>query len=94
MWLPIPVYERIPQFLFLLGLLFMSVGAYIGFDYQLTFFYFAVGFVCSIWGVLIFTMRSRARKALKQQQKVERQQGNDAEQEPRENSIKGGDSAA
>ena len=72
----------------------MSSGTYIGFDYQLSFLYFAVGFVCSIWGVLIFTMRSRARKALKQQQKVERQQGNDAEQEPRENSIKGGDSAA
>ncbi len=68
MWLPTPVYERIPQFLFLLGLLFMSAGTYIGFDYQLTFFYFGVGFGCSTWGLCIFAMRRRARKVLNGQQ--------------------------
>ena len=68
MWLPTPVYERIPQFWFLLGLLFMSAGTYIGFDYQLTFFYFGVGLGCSIWGLCIFAMRRRARKVLKKQQ--------------------------
>jgi hypothetical protein len=61
MWLPTPAYERIPQFLFLLGLLFMSAGTYIGFDYQLTFFYFGVGFGCSTWGLCLFAMRRRAR---------------------------------
>ena len=68
MWLPTPVYERIPQFWFLLGLLFMSAGTYIGFDYQLSFLYFAVGFGCSTWGLCILAMRRRARKVLNGQQ--------------------------
>ena len=72
MWLPTPVYERIPQFWLLIGLLFMSSGTYIGFDYSLSFFYFGVGFVCSIWGLWLFSMRAHARRALKQQQKQER----------------------
>ncbi len=80
MWLPTPVYERIPQFWLLLGLLFMSSGTYIGFDYQLSFLYFAVGFACSIWGLWTFAMRSRARKIFKQQQKIERQQAYEAAQ--------------
>ncbi len=80
MWLPTPIYERIPQFWFLLGLLFMSSGTYIGFDYQLSFLYFAVGFACSIWGVWIYAMRLHARKSLKAQQKLERQQRYAAEQ--------------
>jgi len=70
MWLPTPVYERIPQFLFLLGLLFMSAGTYIGFDYQLTFFYFGVGLGCSIWGLCIFAMRRRARIVLDRRQET------------------------
>ena len=67
MWLPTPVYERIPQFLFLIGLLLMSAGTYIGFDYQLTFFYFPVGLGCSTWGLCLFAMRRRARKIQDQQ---------------------------
>jgi hypothetical protein len=100
MWLPTPVYERISQFWFLLGLLFMSSGTYIGFDYQLSFLYFAVGFACSIWGVWIFAVRSYARKALKQQQKIERQQqyeaeqAEKAEQESKDNLVQGAGSAA
>jgi hypothetical protein len=62
--LPSSVYERIPQFWFLIGLLFMSAGTYIGFDYQLTFFYFGVGFGCSTWGLCLFALRRRARFAL------------------------------
>ena len=68
MWLPTPVYERMPQFWFLLGLLFMSAGTYIGFDYQLTFFYFGVGLGCSTWSLCIFALRRRARNVLNQQQ--------------------------
>jgi len=74
MWLPTPVYERIPQFWFLIGLLFMSSGTYIGFDYSLSFIYFGVGFACSIWGLMIFSLRANARRILKQQQKKERLQ--------------------
>ena len=100
MWLPTPIYERIPQFLFLLGLLFMSSGTYLGFDYQWSFFYFGVGFACSFWGIWIFVMRNRARKALKQQQEMGRQQryeaerAEKAEQESRDNSIQDAGSTA
>jgi len=61
MWLPTPVYERIPQFWLLLGLLFMTSGTYLGFDFSLSFLYFGVGFLCVIWSVSLFVMRSRNR---------------------------------
>jgi len=57
MWIPKPVYERIPQCWVLLGLLFMSSGLYLGFDYQLTFVYFWTGVFCFAWGMRIFVMR-------------------------------------
>jgi hypothetical protein len=62
MWLPTPVYERLPQFYLLLGLLFMSGGTYLGFDYTLSFFYFGVGFACVIWSLKVFAMRNRHRQ--------------------------------
>ena len=61
MWLPTPIYERVPQFWLLLGLLFMTSGTYLGFDYGLSFVYFGVGFLCVIWSIGIFVMRSRNR---------------------------------
>ena len=61
MWLPTPIYERVPQFWLLLGLLFMTSGTYLGFDYSLSFAYFAVGFACVIWSVALFVKRSRYR---------------------------------
>jgi hypothetical protein len=61
MWIPTPIYERIPQFWLLLGLLFMSSGTYLGFDYKLSFAYFGVGFVCLAWSLWIFTMRLKSR---------------------------------
>jgi threonine/homoserine/homoserine lactone efflux protein len=72
MWLPTPIYERIPQFWLLLGLLFMSSGTYLGFDYGLSFLYFGVGFVCSLWSLWIFSLRAHARRVLRQKQKEER----------------------
>jgi len=63
MWLPTPVYERIPQFWLLLGLLFLSSGTYLGFDYSLSFAYFGMGFVCCIWSLWVFSRRLKARKA-------------------------------
>ena len=62
MWIPTPVYERIPQFWLLLGLLFMSSGTYLGFDYSLSFAYFGAGFACCIWSLWIFSMRLKARR--------------------------------
>jgi hypothetical protein len=61
MWIPTPIYERIPQFWLLLGLLFMSSGTYLGFDYKLSFLYFGVGFACCVWSLSIFTMRLKHR---------------------------------
>ena len=61
MWIPTPIYERIPQFWLLLGLLFMSSGTYLGFDYKLSLLYFGVGFACSVWSLCIFTMRLKYR---------------------------------
>lgn len=74
MWLPTPVYERIPQFWLLLGLLFMSSGTYLGFDYELSFLYFGVGFACCVWSASIFSMRLRKRREMKDQRKLEQQQ--------------------
>jgi len=83
MWLPTPVYDRVPQFWLLLGLLFMSSGTYLGFDYSLSFWYFGVGFICCIWSLWIFSMRLSARKAPDQaQQTTEASQDVDAGTEP------------
>jgi hypothetical protein len=62
MWLPTPIYERIPQFWFLLGLLFFSAGLYLGFEFELSFWYLAVGFCCCSYGVGIFLIRLRHRQ--------------------------------
>ncbi len=57
MWIPTPIYERIPQFWFLLGLLFIATGLYLGFEFALSFWYIAVGFVCCAYSVGIFLLR-------------------------------------
>ena len=61
MWLPTPIYERVPQFWLLLGLLFISSGVYLGFDYRLSFAYVFVGAICIAWSVTILIRRSRFR---------------------------------
>ena len=72
MWIPTPIYERIPQFWLLLGLLFMSSGTYLGFDYNLSFLYFGVGFGCCVWSLTIFTMRLKHRGQARQLEVSER----------------------
>jgi hypothetical protein len=62
MFLPTPIYERLPQFWLLLGLLFMSSGLYLGFDYSLSFLYFGVGFSCCLWSMWVFTKRLAFRQ--------------------------------
>lgn len=47
------VFERIPMVWLLLGLLFISGGLYLGFDYKLTFVYLIVGGFCSMYGLLL-----------------------------------------
>lgn len=74
MWIPTPIYERIPQFWLLLGLLFMSSGTYLGFDYSLSFAYFGVGFACCVWSLWVYALRIRGRREIKDQQQLERRQ--------------------
>jgi len=62
MHLPTSIYERLPQFWILIGLLFMSSGTYLGFDYSLSFLYFGVGFACALWSMWIFTKRLAFRQ--------------------------------
>ena len=62
MWLPAPVYERIPQFWFLLGLLFIASGLYLGIDFAISLGYIAVGFACSAYGVGIAIVRLKYRR--------------------------------
>lgn len=58
-----PVYERVPQFWLLLGILFMASGTYLGFDFELSFLYFGIGFICCVWSFRIFIIRLRSPKA-------------------------------
>ena len=62
MWLPTPVYERIPQFWFLMGLLFIANGLYLGIDFAISLGYIAVGLVSCAYGVGIGLVRMRYRK--------------------------------
>ena len=81
MWLPTPIYERIPQFWLLLGLLFMTSGTYLGFDHSLSFVYFGVGFACCAWSLSIFSMRLRHRNEAREQAKAERAEAAEAARE-------------
>jgi len=89
MWIPTPIYERIPQFWLLLGLLFMSSGTYLGFDYSLSFLYFGVGFICCIRSLWIFSMRLKARKDQRKHPILEA-----AEDQPAEAVVTGAEPAA
>ena len=62
MWLPTPIYERLPHFLLLVGLLFMSTVMYLGMDHPQTPLYFGAGFFCCVWSLFIFELRLRSRK--------------------------------
>lgn len=61
MWLPTTIYERLPQFFLLLGLLFMASAMYFGFDYEMSYAYFGVGVACCAWSLCIFALRLRNR---------------------------------
>ena len=65
MWLPTPIYERIPHFWLLLGLLFMSSGLYLGFEYDWSMFYYVVGVACCLKSMWIFSKRLAARKPVR-----------------------------
>lgn len=59
------IFERIPMVWFLLGLLFLSAGLYLGFDYSLSFVYFFVGLFCCAYGVTLFFFQRHERPGKK-----------------------------
>ena len=61
MWPPTPIYERVPQFWFLLGLLFVATGLYLGFEFALSFWYMIIGLFCCAFSAGIFVLRLRER---------------------------------
>lgn len=61
MWLPTPVYERVPLFWLLLGLLFIACGLYLGIGYRLFDVYIGVGSVCVVWSLVTLILRVRNR---------------------------------
>jgi len=42
---------------FLLGLLFIATGLYLGFEFSFSFVYVLVGFFCCVFGAALFTLR-------------------------------------
>jgi hypothetical protein len=57
MWLPKPVYERIPQFYVLLGMLFFTNGLYLGTGFEITLYYLGAGILSFLYGIGVFITR-------------------------------------
>jgi len=62
MWLPTPVYERIPQFYVLLGMLFFANGLYLGIEFEITLYYLGAGILSFLYGLGIFIARMIRRQ--------------------------------
>ena len=61
MWLPASIYERVPQFWLLLGLLFFVFGLYLGFEFEMIFAYLALGVLCIAYSAWVFHVRRTHR---------------------------------
>ena len=53
------VFERLPMVWLLVGLLMISAGLYLGFEYSLSFAYVFLGMGCSFYGLLLFIFMRR-----------------------------------
>jgi hypothetical protein len=62
MWLPTSLYERIPQFWLLLGILFLAFGLYLGFEFDLIYVYLGLGVACLARSVWSFKVRRAHRQ--------------------------------
>jgi Kef-type K+ transport system membrane component KefB len=65
MWLPSQFYEKAPHYWLLLGLLFITVGSYLGLQVEINYLYFGVvvGLCCCLWSVRVFTARAKHRRS-------------------------------
>lgn len=61
MWLPTKLYERLPLWWILVGLVFMLSALYLGLDYGPAYGYLGLGVGCSIFGLMITIWRSQHR---------------------------------
>ena len=62
MWLPAPLYERLPIFWIVLGLLFIAGGLYIGLEFSPALGYITVGIACFFAGVTVAGIRAKYRR--------------------------------
>lgn len=53
--------KRFPMVWFLLGLLFISVGLYLGFESSMTFTFLIVGFLSCVFGLVLFALQLQER---------------------------------
>jgi hypothetical protein len=63
MWLPTPIYQRIPDFWLLLSLLFFALALYIGIEFDLFLLYLVVGVACLCRAIWIYSARLHYRLA-------------------------------
>ncbi len=49
--------ERLPQAWVLVGLLIITTGVYLGFDYSVVFVYLGIGIVSFVYGLVLFVLR-------------------------------------
>ena len=62
MWLPEPIYECLPYLYLVIGALFVSGAIYIGVGTAGTPYYFALGILSILGGVVIYLRRSTSRR--------------------------------
>lgn len=62
MWLPTSVYERVPQFWFLMGLLFILGGLYLGTSHPMSLMYIVIGILSGSLGIAVALHRARYRQ--------------------------------
>ncbi len=61
MWLPEPIYERLPHAYILIGLLFIAGTLYIGLEAAMAEVYLSLGFVSLLSGFVVFLRRRTER---------------------------------
>jgi len=62
MWIPTPLYERVPNIWLVLGLMFIAYGIYLGLDLPPSLGALIMGLFCIAYGFGIALIRSRYRK--------------------------------
>ncbi len=67
MWIPKTVYERVPHFWMLIGILFVISAVFFGFDFPLSLAYLGIGLLCVVWSGCVIVLRTRRNKRTAEQ---------------------------